>query len=120
MSAAQTFDVATERHRQGQLREAERLYQQVLGEDPLHTNAMFLLSVLSMGAGKLEDASRLLEKAIALAPANPAFHSNLGEIYRRLGKNQEAVQPLLIALSLKPDLAEPAWRPRCSNPRPAR
>jgi predicted O-linked N-acetylglucosamine transferase (SPINDLY family) len=109
MSAAQTFDVATERHRQGQLREAERLYQQVLGEDPHHTNAMFLLSVLSMGAGKLDDASYLLQKAIELSPNNPAFHSNLGEIQRRLGKNKEAVQSLLTALSLKPDLAEPAF-----------
>jgi predicted O-linked N-acetylglucosamine transferase (SPINDLY family) len=109
MSAAQTFDVATERHRQGQLREAERLYQQVLGQDPKHTNAMFLLSVLSMGAGKLEEAAGLLQKAIALTPDNPAFHSNLGEVYRRLGKNQDAVESLLTALSLKPDLAEPAF-----------
>jgi len=109
MSAAQVFDIATERHRAGQLQEAERLYRQVLGEDPNHTHAMYLLSVLSMSAGKLDEAARLLERAIERSPDNPAFHSNLGEIYRRLGRNDEAVQALLTALSQKPDLPEPAF-----------
>jgi protein O-GlcNAc transferase len=109
MSTARTFDIATEHHRNGQLQDAERLYRQVLGQNPRHDNALFLLSVIALQAGRLDEAARLLQEAIALAPDHPAFHSNLGEVYRRLGRHQDAVNALLQSVSLKPDAPEPIF-----------
>jgi hypothetical protein len=47
MSAEPIFVIATERHRQGQLQQAERLYRKVLGQDPEHANALFLSSPIA-------------------------------------------------------------------------
>jgi protein O-GlcNAc transferase len=106
MSTAATFENAVQRHRGGQLAEAEQLYSQVLAEDPNHVHAAFLLGAIALQSGRPAPAADLFARATALAPDNPAFHSNLGEAYRRLGRREDAVQAFLRALSLKPDLVE--------------
>ena len=46
------------------------------------------------------------ESSIALTPDAPAFHSNLGEAYRKLRRLDEAIAAYRRAIQLKPDLPE--------------
>ena len=41
--------------------------------------------------GRHDLAVELISRAIALAPNTPAFHSNLGEAYRKLGQIEKAI-----------------------------
>jgi predicted O-linked N-acetylglucosamine transferase (SPINDLY family) len=50
-----------------------------------------------------------LQRATALAPNNAAYHTNLGEAYRRLGQHDDALRTLLRAMALQPSMAEPVF-----------
>jgi predicted O-linked N-acetylglucosamine transferase (SPINDLY family) len=104
-----TFEAGMQCHRNGQLAEAERFYRQVLEGDPKHANAMYLLGVITLQSGRTEIAVELFQRATVLNPDNAAYHSNLGEALRRLRRFPEAVDAYLVSMSLKPDLAEPAF-----------
>jgi predicted O-linked N-acetylglucosamine transferase (SPINDLY family) len=93
-------------HRAGRLREAEAIYTQVLAAEPGHHRALFSLGVLALTVQRNEDAARWLARAVTLQSENVAYHSNLGEAYRRLGRLRDAVDALLRALALRPDFAE--------------
>src|SRR5947209_2198690 len=89
-------------HNAGQLPMAERVYRQILQADPEHPDAWHLLGVLAHQAGRNDVAVEYLSRAIALAPALAAYHSNLGEVYRALRKPAEAVACYRRALALEP------------------
>jgi predicted O-linked N-acetylglucosamine transferase (SPINDLY family) len=88
---------------------AELLYRSVLDQAPEHDDAMFLLSVLALQTGRLEEAAGLLEQAVRVAPQNALYLSNLGDVYRCLGRSSEAVAVLLMAIARKPDFAEAVY-----------
>jgi protein O-GlcNAc transferase len=96
-------------HREGRLAEAERAYRELLSRDAEDANATFLLGVIAMDAGRLEAAVELFGQATTLAPKNPAFHSNLGEANRRLRRFGSAMDAMLKAMSLAPDLVAPTY-----------
>jgi predicted O-linked N-acetylglucosamine transferase (SPINDLY family) len=103
---ASLFDIAVEAHQAGQADRAELLYRRVLAQTPLHSDAMFLLSSLAVSSGRLEEAAALLERAARVDPNNAFYLSSLGDVYRCLGRSQEAVARLLMAVARKPDFAE--------------
>jgi protein O-GlcNAc transferase len=109
MSSASTFESAVQRHRDGRLGEAERLYLQVVAEDPDHVNASYLLGVIAMQGERFDEAADRFLRASVLDARNPAFHANLGEAYRRLGRHSEALAALTRAMSLKQDFVEPIF-----------
>jgi predicted O-linked N-acetylglucosamine transferase (SPINDLY family) len=97
---------ATNNHRDGRLAKAETLYRLVLSDDSRHEKALFGLSVLALQSQRNQLAVELLGRLIEVEQDNPAYYSNLGEAYRRLGRRREAVNSLLQSLSRKPDFAE--------------
>jgi predicted O-linked N-acetylglucosamine transferase (SPINDLY family) len=105
---ADLFGQAIAHHRAGRLTEASQLYQTVLARDPGHCDALFLLAGFDIHAGRLQGAVDKLARAIALNPSNAAYHTNLGEAYRRLRRHQEAIDSLQTAMVLRPDFA---WGP---------
>ena len=62
------FDLALSLHRQGRLAEAERHYQDILKSDPRHFGALHHLGVAQAQGGKLENAIRLMRRALELNP----------------------------------------------------
>jgi protein O-GlcNAc transferase len=100
------FERAVQCHRAGRMGEAEVLYAKVLAADSRHHGALYLLSTIALQAGRNDDAATLLSRAIDLEPANARYHTNLGEVRRRLGLHREAVHSLVRALVLEPDLPE--------------
>jgi protein O-GlcNAc transferase len=98
------FADALRHHQSGRLGEAERLYRQILLADSHHADALHFLGVLAHQAGGNESAVDLIGKAIAQNGRVPAFHNNLGNALKALGRWEEAVLSYRQALTLKPDL----------------
>jgi predicted O-linked N-acetylglucosamine transferase (SPINDLY family) len=109
LAAGAKFETALALHRAGRLLEAEHLYREVLQTDPDDAEATFLLGVIAKAAGELERAVDWFEQAIRLAPDRPAFHSDLGDTYRRLQRYAPAVDHLVAASRLRSDLGEPIF-----------
>ena len=76
-------------HRGGWLDEAERIYAEILKVSSGHVEALSLLGVLYRQYGRPEDALRLIDKALAAAPDDPALVGlreemlDLSEVERR-------------------------------------
>lgn len=97
---------ALEQHRRGNLRGAETLYKQILAADPKHPDALHLMGVLANEAGKPELAVPLIQEAISILPNAIAYHGNLGNVFERLGRFDEAEDCYLRALSIDPTYAD--------------
>jgi tetratricopeptide (TPR) repeat protein len=103
-----------ERQRLGQLSEAQRLYEQILAQEPDHIDALHLLGVLHMERGQNDSAATLIEQAftalVRLAGAsNPVaapLLTNLGNALQKLGRTKEAADRYRKALRLQPNIAE--------------
>jgi tetratricopeptide (TPR) repeat protein len=96
----ETLAVATEHHRAGRTTEAERLYQEILGIDPGHGEALHLMGVLAFQAGRAADAVGLFTQAIASDGQTPMFHTNLGHALHALGRREDAARAFANALVL--------------------
>ncbi len=106
VTTAESFQTAIAHHQAGRLREAEALYRQILQAEPYHADALHLLGLLAHQAVRHDTAVKLISQAIALRGDQPAFHSNLGEVYRAMGKLTEAGQSFRQALRLNADMPE--------------
>ncbi|HEX3726118.1 MAG TPA: tetratricopeptide repeat protein [Pirellulales bacterium] len=93
-------------HQAGQLDQAERLYRAALSANPRDAATRHLLGLVAFQQGRFEVAAHELSQAIRLDGAQPAFHANLGEVYRALGQLGDARACYEQALRIRPDMAE--------------
>jgi predicted O-linked N-acetylglucosamine transferase (SPINDLY family) len=98
--------LALRNHQAGRLNEAEQLYRQILQAHPDNADALHLLGVLAHQRGQNEAAVDLIGRAIAQSSGVPAFHNNLGNALKALGRWGEASGCYVRALSLKADYVE--------------
>ncbi len=106
VTIAEALSLGTRHHQEGRLAEAERLYRQVLAVDADNPQALHLLGMLAMQARQFEAAVELIGRAIRVDRTQAAFHANLGEAYRHLGKPSEAVECYRQALKIQPGLVQ--------------
>ena len=106
--AAPLIRIAREHHQAGRLGEAEAGYRQILAAEPNHPEALHLLGVMGLQAGRPEMAVELISQAIRADSADPVYHCNLGLAYKALGRSDDAVASFRKALAIKPDDAD-AW-----------
>lgn len=99
----QAIELALEKHRAGNLVEAENLYRQVLQVDPNHIAAIHMLGVIASQVGKFELSADLLEKTITLAPKLAEAHGNMGLTQFKLGNYAKSIEYCEQALKLQPD-----------------
>ena len=92
--------LAVARHQNGQLDEAERIYEAVLAAAPEHPNALHFMGVLKHQRGDTEAAIDLIQRSIAVAPAYADAHNNLGNVYREAGQPEEARRAYEQAINL--------------------
>jgi tetratricopeptide (TPR) repeat protein len=102
----QALNVAVKHHQQGDLREAERIYRQILHVDPHHVGALHLLGLIAHQVGKNDMAIDYMTQAVRLNPNYHEAHNNLGIVLKKQGRVAEAVTHHQQALSLRPDWAE--------------
>jgi protein O-GlcNAc transferase len=105
-SIPEAFQIAQAHHLAGRLPEAEAIYQQILGAEPQHAQALHCLGVIAHQNGKNDVALGLIQQAVALDPHDPTFRNNLGEAFRLSGRFAEAIPQYEKAIALKPDYAE--------------
>lgn len=84
----------------GNLKEAEGIFREILEQDPGHINSLNDMGVLSLHEGKYEDAINFFEKAVKLKPkfANPYY--NLACVYSLQKKGDKGMAYLLKAIEV--------------------
>lgn len=104
--AASLFARAVRLHREGRLSAARAAYEDVIGTQPRHVEAIHLLGVLVAQLGELERADQLLALALQLEPKHAAALNNRGNVLKELGRAEEAVGSYEAAIALRPDYAD--------------
>jgi tetratricopeptide (TPR) repeat protein len=102
------LSLALEQHRRGCLDQAARLYHQVLAARPGHADALHLLGVVNYQRGDHIHAAEWITAAIARNPGASTYHANLAEVYRALGRLDQAAACGRTALRLEPNHPEAA------------
>jgi protein O-GlcNAc transferase len=93
-------------HQSGRTADAEAIYRYIWSLDPGHLDTIHLLGVAAYQTGKLDLAAQMIGRAICLKNDETAFFSNLGNVFKDLGRTAEAVVNYRRALFLRPAYAE--------------
>lgn len=105
-TAAQSFHAALALHRQGRLREAERLYRSVLTVRQSDFDCLHNLGLLHAQEGRFDEAVGFLRAVARQDPRSVEVHNNLANVLALLRRHDEAVAGFRVAITLKPDFAE--------------
>jgi len=97
-------------HQAGQRAQAESVYRQVLALHPNHPDALNLLGVLAIEAGRLEAGISSIRRAISIAANIASYHSNLATALNLSGRPEEAAAAYRTALALSPNDADLHYR----------
>ncbi len=98
-----TLNLAIQHHKAGRLADAERLYRQLLAQNPNHPEALNLLGVIAQQVGNPDAAIHLLNHAIAANPSAPDYHINLGVALYTIGRFDDAIAAYRQSLRLDPN-----------------
>ena len=99
------FNKGVTLHKQGQLAQAQSVYEQVLMEHPAHFESMHLLGVIAGQSKRPDIAAKLFAKAIAINPNFAEVHNNYGNALQELGQLNEALDCYETAIKIKPNFA---------------
>ena len=106
LTIQQQLELALQHHQAGRLPEAERLYRQILAEEPEHPDALHLMGALALQTGRHDLAVDLIQRVIALMPDFPDAHFNLGNALKAKGQLGNSIAAYRQAVTLDPDYAE--------------
>ena len=106
MNVEKKLDQAVASHQAGRLSEAEKLYQQVLAENPQNADALHLLGVIAYQVNKHGLAINLITSSIEIAPQQAEAYNNLGIAFKELGELGKSIQTHKKAIEINPDHAE--------------
>ncbi|HTV97852.1 MAG TPA: tetratricopeptide repeat protein [Steroidobacteraceae bacterium] len=104
--ADRLLERATERHRAGDLAEAQRLYGEVLAAHPHNDLALFRSGLLELQERRAQAAAALIARAAAQAPDNARYQFGLGQALQALARWQEAGAAFRRALELQPSFPD--------------
>lgn len=103
-STQEAIEVAFAYHRAGDLKSAESVYDQILGQLPKpDPNIFFGYGTLLISQGKYGIGIALLQAAVQFAPEYAPLWTNLGCAYKYLGKDENALHCYEKAYALEPD-----------------
>jgi tetratricopeptide (TPR) repeat protein len=97
------FTLATEKHQQNDLQEAENLYKEILKVSPNHFETNVNLGTLYFQKKKFDLAKPFLQKGIEINPNHMSVHFNLGITLKELGDFQSAVNCYKKVLEIDPN-----------------
>jgi predicted O-linked N-acetylglucosamine transferase (SPINDLY family) len=90
-------------HQTGKLADAERLYLQLLRDEPREAAAHHLLGVVRAQQGRNGEALELMGTALKLRPDAPEVLANYGNVLKTQGRFAEALASYDRAIAVKPD-----------------
>ena len=100
------ISIGVQLHQQGAIKEAQKIYLQVLSENPRQFDAHYLLGVASATLGETDGAIHHLKNAIDINPESVMAHYNLGIVLLGAGKTGQAIDYCRNATRLNPLFAE--------------
>jgi tetratricopeptide (TPR) repeat protein len=106
LTVQQAIEQAVRLHRAGHLTQAEALYRQILAKQPDQPDALHLMGVMALNAGRSNEAVGLIGRAIAVNSSVADYHSNLGLALAKLDRVEEATAAARRALQLRPNFVE--------------
>lgn len=98
----EALNEALTHHQAGRIAQAEALYRGILSQDPQNIDALHLLGMAVAQGGDPAAGAELIERAVRLNPAIPAFHNNLGTVYQAAGRQDDAIQEFDRAVRMQP------------------
>ncbi len=104
----EAFAAALRNQEAGNFDEAERLYRQILSDDPGNAAVHYNLGIACRQAGRLDEAVEAYQRALALKPDFPEAQNNLGTALRSLWRIDEAIDAFRRAAALRPGFTD-AW-----------
>jgi protein O-GlcNAc transferase len=104
--AASQFQQGLAHHQQGRLNEAEALYRAALERDPRHFGALHLTGLIHYQRGAFAAAADWIGRALAINPASPEAHSNLGLALLELKRPEDALAAHERSLKLRPNVPD--------------
>ena len=102
IQAQAMFQQALLFHQQGQLTQAQTLYENILEYLPRHVDSLHLLGVIAHQTNKHIRAVELIGKAIEINPDISEFYLNIGSAQRALQQLDAALTSYEKAIALKP------------------
>lgn len=100
------FQQAFQLHQQGQLEQAETLYEELLKTEPQHIDALHFSGVLANQRGQAQRAVDLIRQSLAINANNASAHSNLGLALHELKRFDAAIASYDHALAINPNHAD--------------
>lgn len=85
------FELGERYFQTGDLESADLSYQSGITADPNHYRSLAGLAKVRAAQGKLEESVELYQRSIAIIPF-PVYVADLGDVYKKLGRNNEAQQ----------------------------
>ena len=98
-----------QRHLSGDLTGAKAEYNKLLGKISNHPDGLHLLGLCEYQLGNPQQAEPLIRQAIAAAPNNAPYHSNLGSVLVALGRFAEALDSYTTSVKIDPTHLD-GWR----------
>jgi tetratricopeptide (TPR) repeat protein len=95
--------LAAEHHKAGRFEEAERLYREILRENPVNVDAVRMLGRVALSASRNADAERLFRRAIKIAPDFAGALADLGRLLKEQNRFEEAIECFERVIELEPD-----------------
>ena len=89
-------------HQQGQFKESEQLYTEVLKADRRNFDALHLLGLVKHQQGNHEEALRLIGQALKVKPDHPDAVLNYGSVLAALERHEEALAYFDRAVEMTP------------------
>jgi predicted O-linked N-acetylglucosamine transferase (SPINDLY family) len=106
MNIQQQFESASTHHQAGRLAEAEKIYRQILSQQPDQPDALHLLGVLSAQTSRSDAGVQLIRQALRFRPDFAEAHSSLGNALMDMGQLDDAIASYQHAVRLKADYAD--------------
>lgn len=95
-------------HQAGKLKDAARLYSQILAASPQAIDVLIMFGVLHVQEGNNAEAARLAASALAAGPRSRDDWYNLGWLWQNIGRYEEAAASYDKTLALDPNQPEAA------------
>ncbi len=94
---------AADHQHAGRLAEAERLYREILRDNPGNVDAVRLLGTVAMQNERIYEAERLFRRATANAPDFVLAQLDLGRALKEQNRLEEAIEQFKKVIRLEPD-----------------
>jgi tetratricopeptide (TPR) repeat protein len=91
--AKELFERGLERLKRGEMLMALPCFEKSFGLDPSNSLCLSYMALLmGLERGRVKKAIVLAQEAAARTPGNPIVHVNLGKLYKKAGKDSDALE----------------------------